>query len=75
MKRVQLTEDAKVWHRLWSNQAAILSAITTAQALLPFWQGVVPDQYFVIAGAVLSSLAFILRNIKQPGLQGKVKNG
>ncbi|WP_252109066.1 MULTISPECIES: hypothetical protein [unclassified Halomonas] len=65
MKKPQLADDAHVWHRLWSNHAAILSAVTTAQALLPFWDGIIADRYFVLAGAMLSSAAVILRSLKQ----------
>ena len=71
MKRIELTEEAKsgAWLRLWSNQAALLSAITLLQGLLPFWKGVVPGEWFQIAGAVLASAAFVLRNVKQPGIK------
>ncbi|MBZ5486919.1 hypothetical protein HW452_05205 [Halomonas aquamarina] len=69
MNRIRLTEDAKVWHRLWSNQATLLAAVTLLQGLLPFWEGVVPGQWFQAAGAVLASAAFVLRNIEQPGLK------
>tara|TARA_R110000851_G_scaffold33896_4_gene90390 strand:+ start:779 stop:1024 length:246 start_codon:yes stop_codon:yes gene_type:complete len=77
MKRIQLAEDAQVWHRLWSNQASILSAVTIAQGLLPYWDGIIPDQWFMLAGAVISSAAFILRNIEQPKLKAEreVKRG
>lgn len=73
MKRIQLTEDAPVWYLLWSNQAAVLSAVTMLQGLLPFWNGIIPDRWFLIAGAVLSSAAFILRNIEQPKAKAKLE--
>ncbi|MGQ7286023.1 DUF7940 domain-containing protein [Vreelandella venusta] len=75
MKRIQLTEDAPIWYKLWSNQAALLSAITLLQGLLPFWKGVVPGEWFQIIGALLVSAAFILRNIKQPKLKRGAGNG
>lgn len=73
MKRIQLAEDAPVWHRLWSNQASILSAVTILQGLLPFWDGIIPDQWFMLAGAVISSAAFILRNIEQPKVKAQLE--
>lgn len=73
MKRIQLADDAPVWYALWSNQAAILSAITIAQGLLPFWNGIIPDRWFMIAGAVLSSATFILRQIDQPKAKAKLE--
>lgn len=73
MKRIQLTDEAPIWWRLWSNQAALLSAVTILQGLLPFWNGIVPDRYFMVAGAALSSAAFLLRNVKQPGLRNKLR--
>ncbi|RUR38534.1 hypothetical protein [Vreelandella populi] len=69
---MKLSDDAPVWHRLWSNQAALLSAITILQGLLPFWNGIVPDRWFMIGGAVLSTGAFILRNIEQPKLKAEL---
>lgn len=67
--KVQLADDAWQWHKLWSNHAGILATVTTAQALLPFWNGIVPDRWFVLAGAILSSAAVILRSIKQPNAE------
>ncbi|MGO1717867.1 MAG: hypothetical protein ACTHZY_11380 [Halomonas sp.] len=73
MSRVKLSKDAPVWHLLWSNQATLLSAITMTQGLLPFWDGIVPDRWFMLAGAVISSAAFILRNIEQPKAKAKLE--
>lgn len=70
---MKLTEDAKVWYLLHSNQAAILSTITLIQGVLPFWNGIVPDRWFMIAGAVLSTAAFLLRNIEQPKAKAKLE--
>ncbi|WP_252108977.1 MULTISPECIES: hypothetical protein [unclassified Halomonas] len=69
MKRIQLVDEAPVWYKLWSNQAALLAAVTLLQGLLPFWEGVVPSEWFQLAGAALASAAFVLRNIKQPGIK------
>ena len=73
MSRIKLTEDAPVWYLLWSNQAALLSVVTMLQGLLPFWDGVVPDRWFMLAGAVISSAAFVLRNIEQPKAKAKLE--
>ncbi|WP_339885284.1 hypothetical protein [Vreelandella maris] len=73
MKRLQLTDDAPIWYLLWSNQATLLSAVTMLQGLMPFWEGIVPDRWFMLAGAIISSVAFILRNIEQPKAKAKLE--
>lgn len=73
MKRFQLADDAPVWYLLWSNQAVLLSVVTILQGLLPFWDGVVPDRWFMLASAIISSAAFILRNIQQPKAKAKLE--
>lgn len=71
--RIQLTDDARFWHRLWSNQAAILSVVVTLQSLLPLWQGIIPDRWFVILGALIGSAGALLRLLKQPAIEDKVR--
>ncbi|WP_404463070.1 hypothetical protein LG331_09840 [Vreelandella aquamarina] len=73
MSRLRLTEDSSVWYLLWSNQAALLSVVTLLQGILPFWQGIIPSQWFIIAGACLSTAAIILRQIKQPKARAKLE--
>lgn len=73
MKRPALTEDASIWYLLWSNQAALLSVMTTLQSMLPFWEGIIPDQWFIVVGAILASAVVILRNIKQPKNQERLE--
>lgn len=73
MSRIKLSGDAPVWYLLWSNQAAALSVITMLQGLLPFWNGIIPDRWFLVAGAILSSAAFILRNIEQPKAKARLE--
>lgn len=73
MKLFQLADDAPVWYLLWSNQAALLSVVTILQGLLPFWNGIVPDRWFMLASAVISSTAFILRTIEQPKAKAKLE--
>lgn len=66
-------DENTFWHLLWSNQAAILSALLTAQALLPVWKGIVPEQVFLVAGAVLATAIPILRKLPQRKVQEKVE--
>lgn len=73
MKRIQLTEEASLWYRLWSNQAQFLAGISYLQMILPYWEGIIPAHYFAILGATLNTAGFFLRNVKQPGLRDKVR--
>jgi len=71
--KLKLADDASVWYLLWSNQAAILSVLTMIQGALPYWEGIIPDRYFMIAGAILSTLVLVLRNIEQPKAKAKLE--
>lgn len=73
MKSIKLSDDASVWYLLWSNQAAILTALVTIQGALPYWEGVIPRQWFVIAGAVLSTSILVLRSVEQPKAKAKLE--
>lgn len=72
--KIKLADDASVWYLLWSNQAAILSVLTMTQGALPYWEGVIPDRYFMIVGAILSTMVLILRNIEQPKVRAKLES-
>ena len=74
MKRIEMVEEAAVWYRLWSNQAHLLAIVTYAQMALPFWEGVIPEYWFGLSGALLNTAGVILRNIKQPGLKRGDRN-
>jgi len=69
MKRIQLTDEAPIWYKLWSNQAQMLAILAYAQMALPFWEGVIPPFWFGIAGAVINTAGIYLRGVKQPGLK------
>lgn len=69
MKRIQLTDEAPIWYRLWSNQAQMLAVVTFAQSALPLWEDVIPPYWFAVLAAVIGMAGIYLRGVRQPGLK------
>lgn len=62
---MKAVKNANRLHKAWSVQAMALSAVTALQEALPVWEGIVPDNAFVIAGAAIGTVAIVLRGIDQ----------
>ena len=58
-------KNVKKLHRAWSVQAMALAAVTALQEALPIWEPLVPDNTFAIAGAIIGTIAIVLRGIDQ----------
>ena len=63
------TKDADQWHKKWSTWAAGLSALSAVQEVLPMWEGIIPEGYFLIASAVLATAIPVLTSIKQANIR------
>lgn len=66
---MKTTKDASQWHKKWSTWAGLLSALSAVQELLPLWEGIIPDGYFLIASAVLATAIPVLTSIKQASIR------
>lgn len=65
---MQLTRDRHEIPKRWSAQTAIAAAVITLQELVPFWEGLLPDQTFTILGATLATLSVVMQALKQKNL-------
>jgi hypothetical protein len=66
---MKATKDADQWYKKWSTWAGVLSALSAIQELLPLWEGIIPDGYFLIASAALATAIPLLTSIKQANIR------
>lgn len=62
---MKLIKDASKLHKMWSVRMAVVSVLTSLQEVIPLWEGIVPDNVFLILGAVASTGVVIGRAIDQ----------
>lgn len=62
---MRLIPDVSKLHKMWSVRMAVISVLTSMQEVLPMWEGIVPDNVFLILGAVASTGVVIGRAIDQ----------
>lgn len=76
LSKIELTRDAKVWHKLWSTWAYSILMIVTiletasqlASIILPVWQGFFTQQQYAIFVAVMATIQHFAKFIKQRNL-------
>lgn len=81
-KKIELTKDAKHWHRLWSVRLAALMGVITAieygaqiiAMIVPNFSGFLDEKEYGITMAVLLSIQQVAKFIKQPSLSEDVNN-
>lgn len=63
---IELTKDAKHWHKLWSVRLiALVPVLMALEPLLPLWGVVLPQGLFNWLAAIVSTAAAIARVVKQ----------
>jgi hypothetical protein len=58
-------KDVNKLHKMWSVRAAVSSVLLSIQEVVPFWEGIVPDNVFLVLGALASTGVIIGRAIDQ----------
>lgn len=62
---MKLVKNVGKLPQAWSVQASALAAVLAVQEVLPIWEGLVPQNWFTIAAAVIATAAIALRGIDQ----------
>lgn len=66
---IELTKDAKHWHKLWSMRIiALIPLLVALEAILPLWGVVLPAGLFNALTAIVGTAAAMARVIKQTKL-------
>jgi TRAP-type C4-dicarboxylate transport system permease small subunit len=81
--KLQFTDDAHLWHRMWSMRLSILAAMYSgaagAWATIPAdWIPHIPERWRIalaMVGCAIPALAALSRVIEQPNLKGRVQGG
>ncbi len=66
---MQLVHNAREIPKRWSAQAAILAAVVTLQELVPIWESLLPENVFVVVGALIASASVFLQALPQRNLK------